>query len=372
LLQVSSGRSLSSFKASDVSITRTNKPRKRLPLNELKFGASFTDHWLKIEWNEQQGWGNPVIEPYGKVVLDPSALVFHYALECFEGMKAYKDKSGSVRLFRPEENMRRMNTSAQRLALPSIPEADFLQAIKTLLKVDQEWIPQEKGYSLYIRPTMIATTALLGVSPPKDALLYVILSPVGPYYPTGFKPISLLADTMHVRAWPGGPGGFKIGANYAPTIQPAREASVRGFQQILWLLDDYVTEVGTMNLFCYWTNEVGEKELITAPLDGTILPGVTRSSILDLAKQWNEFKVSERRWTIKELVKALNDKRVFEVFGAGTAAIVAPVSGFEYKGSYYNIPCKDNIAGDLTQRLLSTITSIQYGETQSPWSVVVD
>jgi len=267
--------------------------------------------------------------------------------------------------------MKRMNDSAKRLAFPAIPENGFLDCIKELVKIDREWIPKLRGYSLYIRPTLIATTPLLGVAPPKDALLYTIMSPVGPYFPTGFKPVTLYADQHHVRAWPGGAGGSKIGANYAPTIEPALAASKKGYQQILWLTNDLITEVGTMNLFAFWRTPSGENELITAPLDGTILPGVTRKSILELARQWNEFKVSERSWTIHELVRACQEMRVLEMFGAGTAAVVSPVNGFEFAGKKYDVPCKDGVAGDLTKRFLDTITAIQYGETASPWSQVI-
>lgn len=360
------------FKASSLTIKRTEKPKIKLPNDQLKFGATFTDHMLTIPWNSKAGWGAPAIVPYGPLSLDPSALVFHYALECFEGMKAYVDAKEKIRLFRPLDNMKRMNSSLERLAMPKFPENEFLDTIKSLIKLEKDWIPRGNGFSLYIRPTAIATTALLGVSPPQDILLYVILSPVGPYYPTGFKPVSLFADTQHVRAFPGGAGGYKLGSNYGPTILPALKASQRGFQQILWLHKDSVTEVGTMNLFCFWKNEKGEKELITAPLDGTILPGVTRQSILDLSRAWGEYKVTERDWKITELVKALQEKRVIEVFGAGTAAVVSPVKSFEYQGTLHEVPCKDGVAGDLTRRLLDEITAIQYGVKDHPWSVVVE
>jgi len=324
-----------------------------------------------VEWKKSSGWGTPKISPYSKISLDPSALVLHYALECFEGMKAYKDSKGQVRLFRPNENMKRMNTSAQRLCMPSFPGDKFLDAIKELIRVDKDWIPNHRGYSLYIRPTMIATEAMLGVHAPAEVLLYVILSPVGPYYPTGFKPVSLYASTDVVRAWPGGTGCYKLGSNYALGILPALEATQKGYQQILWLQDYKITEVGTMNLFCLWKNEKGEKELITAPLDGQILPGVTRKSILELCRQWNEFKVSEADWTINQLLKALKDQRVIEMFGAGTAAVVSPVNNVFYGGTDYAIPCKSN-AGDLSNRIMDTLLAIQYGEIPSDWSVVVD
>jgi len=219
---------------------------------------------------------------------------------------------------------------------------------------------------------MIATEALLGVHPPSEVLLYVIASPVGPYYPTGFKPVSLYAAATEVRAWPGGTGCYKIGANYAPGILPALAASQKGYQQILWLQDNKITEVGTMNLFCLWKNKKGEKELITAPLDGQILPGVTRKSILDLAREWKEFKVTEEEWTMDSLVQALQEGRVIEMFGAGTAAVVSPVNNIFYGGKDYKVPCKNDQAGELTSRCMDTLLAIQYGETPSPWSEVVE
>jgi len=354
-----------------IKIQKTRNPKLRTPYSKLEFGKEFTDHWLRVEWKKEEGWSTPKITPYSKLCLDPSALVFHYSLECFEGMKAYKDSKGQIRLFRPEENMKRMNTSAQRLQMPNFPEDKFLDSIKELIKLDKDWIPSEKGYSLYIRPTMIATEAMLGVHPPGEVLLYVIMSPVGPYYPTGFKPVALYADSPEVRSWPGGTGCYKIGANYAPGILPALQAAQKGYQQILWLQDKKVTEVGTMNLFCFWKNKQGKKELITAPLDGQILPGVTRKSILELCKEWNEFTVTEAEWTIDTLVEALQEGRVLEMFGSGTAAIVCPVNKIFYDGKDYAVPCAKNVAGELTTRLMNTILSIQYGEHPSPWSVVV-
>jgi len=360
-----------SFK-SEVKIERTKNPKPKTPNSQLVFGKFFTDHWLHVEWNKSSGWEVPIISPYSKIELEPSALVFHYAIECFEGMKAYKDKKGQVRLFRPMENMNRFNISAARLCLPTFPHEKLLDAIKALIKLDKDWIPQEKGYSLYIRPTLIATDPLIGVNEPTKALLFVILSPVGPYYPTGFKPVSLYAGSTDVRAWPGGTGCYKIGGNYAPGILPMIEAGKKGHQQIMWLHDKKVTEVGTMNLFCFWKNKQGEKELITAPLDGQILPGVTRKSILELTRQWKEFKVTEADWTIDSLTQAINEGRVIEMFGAGTAAIVSPVCKIFYEGKDYQVPCKDNTAGELTARLMNTLQAIQYGEQESPWSVVVD
>jgi len=330
-----------------------------------------SDHWLQVFWTKASGWSKPVITPYCKISLEPSALVFHYALACFEGMKAYKDANKNIRLFRPDENAKRMNTTAKRLCMPQFAGEEFVECLKALVREDKDWIPDQKGYSLYIRPTMIATEPLIGVHPPTQVMLYVITSPVGPYYTTGFKPVSLFADSANVRAWPGGMGNFKAAGNYAPTILPAEEAQTKGYQQVLWLVDDHISEVGTMNLFCFWINEEGQKELITAPLDGTILPGVTRKSIIEMCRDWKDFAVSEKPFTMTQIVKALSENRVLEMFGSGTAAVVSPVNKINYKGVDYQIPCKNNTAGDLAQKLMHDLQAIQYGEVKSPWSVIV-
>jgi len=254
---------------------------------------------------------------------------------------------------------------------------ELTECIKKLIEVERSWIPEGEGYSLYLRPTAISTHPYLGVTKPDNAKIFVILSPVGPYYPEGFAPVKLFADNRNVRAWPGGIGYAKAGGNYAPTIGPQTEAAEKGYSQVLWLFgeDDQVTEVGTMNMFTFWINEDGEKELITAPLDGTILPGVTRDSILQLAREWGEFKVTERNYTMPELAKALDDGRVIECFGAGTAAVVSSIELIGYNGKDYKVPLSatnpDQPAGDLTMRVWDNIVGIQYGDIESPWSIKI-
>jgi len=345
----------------------------------LLFGRSFTDHMLIIDWNVKTGWGAPTIQPYGPFSIEPSAIVFHYGLECFEGMKAYKDAQQNIRLFRPMENMKRFQSSSTRMAMPDFEPEKMLDCIKELIKVDHDWIPEGKGYSLYIRPTMIATQAALGVGPTSDARCFTILSPVGPYYSGGFKAVSLFADSKNVRAWPGGTGNYKVGGNYAPTIVPQKKAASmpEKYDQCLWLFGDEITEVGTMNMFVFWTNEKGERELVTPPLDtGMILPGVTRKSVMELAQSWGQFKVTEQRITMTQLLKALTEGRLHEAFGAGTAAIVSPIRRISYNGTIYNLPLdpKDPKAeaGPLAAKLATEIMAIQYGETPfKDWSVVV-
>ncbi|ORY53858.1 aminotransferase [Rhizoclosmatium globosum] len=262
-------------------------------------------------------------------------------------------------------NMNRLLRSCQRLALPEFDKAQLLESIKKLLLVDERWIPSERD------------TESLGVGPSNQAKIFVINCPVGPYYKTGFAAVSLAATSNYVRAWPGGTGDAKVGGNYAPGIRPQVEVAQKGYAQNLWLFgeEDFLTEVGTMNLFVFWKNAEGELELVTPPLDGTILPGVTRDSILTLAKQWGEFKVSEKKVTMPQLVEALKEKRVVEMFGAGTAAIVSPIKNIFYKGTDWAIPLdpKDpsSQAGALTKRFADTIMGIQYGEIPHEWSVVV-
>ncbi|KAJ3413748.1 branched-chain-amino-acid aminotransferase [Chytridiales sp. JEL 0842] len=359
--------------------TSLTTARKTVPPNkDLVFGQTFSDHMLTLEWQANKGWAAPKIHPYGKIALDPSATVLHYGIECFEGMKAYKDKNGKIRMFRPDMNMQRFLKSCKRLALPAFNPDELLESIKELLRVDERWIPSERGYSLYIRPTAIATQESLGVGPSSKAMIFVITCPVGPYYKTGFAAVSLSATSHYIRAWPGGTGDAKVGGNYAPGIRPQIEVAKQGYQQNLWLFgpNDNLTEVGTMNLFVFWKNAQGEKELVTPPLDGTILPGVTRASILDLARSWGEFKVTEKPITMAELTQSIAENRLIEMFGSGTAAIVSPIKRIGYKGQDYHIPLdpanKEAQAGPLTKRFADTIMGIQYGEIPHKWSVVIN
>ena len=301
---------------------------------------------------------------------------FSSGLQCFEGMKAYRGlNDDSIRLFRPDLNMIRLTNSMKRLHMPGsdFVHQELINLIAELVKVDAKWIPYGEGYSLYIRPTVIATHKFLGLAAPDSLLLYVITSPVGPYYKSGFNPVRLTADTPYVRAWPGGTGNSKVGGNYASTMKPAAEAFNDGYSQILWLFgeNDEVTEVGAMNVFFYLINkETNRPELVTPPLTrGDILPGVTRASIVDLAKSWGDFEVSERFPTMAEIQLAAEEGRLLEAFGAGTAAVVTPISCIQYKGKDIEIPA----VGELTKRVWDEIIAIQYGKVQGPpgWSVVI-
>lgn len=268
----------SSIDPSKLEITRTTSPKPKVAKDKLSFGAVKSDHMLEIDWDVQTGWTAPRIVPYHALEIDPAASVLHYGLEAFEGMKAYLDPSGKARLFRPDLNMNRLSHSMERLAFPKLDKDAFVECIKTLVRIDKDWIPRGEGFSLYLRPTVIGTWPFLGVHAAHRIKLFCIACPVGPYYPEGFKPVKLLADDKHVRAWPGGVGDAKVGGNYAPTIAVQAEAAARGFTQVLWLFGEgkekLVTEAGTMNFFALWKDaKSGRPTLVTAPLDGTILPG---------------------------------------------------------------------------------------------------
>ncbi|KAJ1964656.1 branched-chain-amino-acid transaminase bat2 [Dispira parvispora] len=366
------------LKASLLQKTLSSNLKPLIPNHELVFGKSFSDHMLLTAWDSKYGWHAPEIKPYGPLELEPSSVVFHYAFTCFEGMKAYKDKQGRIRLFRPDMNMKRMNHSAARLALPTFDGNEYIKCLKELLRTDSRWVPDERGYSLYLRPTLMGTEEVLGVRASNEALLFTICSPVGPYFSSGFNAVSLYANVHEVRAWPGGVGDAKLGANYAPTIKPAEEAAKHGCQQVLWLIGEnhQLMEVGAMNIFVYWINKQGKPELVTPALNGTILPGVTRDSILSLARSWGEFEVKEGTITMGEISEASDEGRLLEVFGSGTAAIVSPVKHILYLGKDIHVPLDPknpkSQAGPLTKRFNETIMAIQYGEVPHEWSVVID
>lgn len=336
-----------------------------------------TDHMLCVEWTVESGWQAPEIKPYQPLRLDPSASVFHYAFECFEGMKAYKDKAGGIRLFRPYKNMTRFNKSAARIALPTFNQDALVNLIAKFIRLEERFVPDQRGYSLYLRPTMISTSAALGIAPPKSAMIFVIASPVGPYYPTGFKAISLQATSHVVRAWPGGAGNAKLGGNYAPCVVPQVEAARNGHQQNLWLFgeDGAITEVGTMNMFAAIRHRDGRQELVTAPLDGTILEGITRDSILGLAREKlvpEGWVVSERKYTMKELAEASREGRLIEAFGAGTAATISPIKTISWEGE--DVSCglrKGEESGAIASRMKDWIEARQYGDYDHEWSYVL-
>ncbi|XP_030381301.1 branched-chain-amino-acid aminotransferase, cytosolic [Scaptodrosophila lebanonensis] len=366
------------FKASQLTV-RLASPQQLQPKPDndeaLGFGKLFTDHMLKIYYHKSLGgWQKPEITPLENLVMHPAAKVLHYAVELFEGMKAYRGVDGKIRIFRPDMNMHRMNLAAMRSGLPTFEGKEFVACLSRLLSIDSEWVPHTDTASLYIRPTLIGIDPTLGVASSDSALLYSILSPVGSYFKSDSSgAVSLLADPSYTRAWPGGVGNRKMGSNYAPTINVQKEAAARGLQQVLWLYgeDHQLTEVGTMNIFMFYINDKGEQELITPPLNGLILPGITRDSILGLARQWGKFKVCEGVITMPKVCELLNQGRLLELFGTGTACVVSPISRINYMGQDLYIPTMEQ-EKPVHERIRETLTDIQYGRVDHPWSVVID
>jgi len=350
-------------------------PKAKVPHETLEFGKTFTDHLFEIDWSHDKGWDVPKITPYRDFEISPAAAALHYSVQCFEGMKAYKDKKGTIRMFRPDCNMERLNNSMVRLGLPPIDKKAVQKCIEEVVKVDQDWIPTEEGYSLYIRPTAIGTSPYLGLQGPQHAKLFAILCPVGPYYRDGFKPVTLFADTENVRAWPGGVGNSKLGGNYGPTIAVGAKAVEKGYSQVLWLFgkDHLVCEVGAMNIFFAIKSKDGSKvEIVTPPLTrGDILPGVTRRSILELARDSGKYDVSERGVTMPEILQASQEGRLMEAFGAGTAAIISPVKMISYMGNDIKLPTGES-AGPIAQSFWNQLSDIQYGKVPHKWSVVIN
>ncbi|XP_031838873.1 branched chain amino acid transaminase isoform X2 [Nomia melanderi] len=333
---------------------------------------------LKIFYHEALGgWQVPEITPLENLVIHPASKVLHYAIELFEGLKAYRGVDGKIRMFRPDLNMERMNNSAMRTGLPTFNGEELIKCCCRLLSIDQEWVPHSTASSLYIRPTLIGIDPTLGVASSESALLYIILSPVGSYFKKTDENvgISLLADPQYTRAWPGGCGSYKVGSNYGPTIYVQREATERGLQQVLWLFgeNNEVTEVGTMNIFMFYINNDGEKELLTPPLlDGLILPGITRASILSLAKEWNQFKVKEQKFNMNDICQLLSENRLLELFGTGTAGIISPISYIEYSGRPLHIPTLQH-SEPVYKKFLKHLIDIQYGVIPNhPWTISIE
>ena len=351
-----------------IRITKSTTLKPKPKDADLGFGQIFTDHMFLADFQEEKGWYDPRVEPYGPLELDPAAAVLHYAQSIFDGLKAFRGVDGKVRLFRPQKHVERMNNSAKRLCIPPLDPTLTLQSIVSVVGIDREWVPRTIGTSLYIRPTVIANEAFLGVRPAKSYLYYVILSPVGAYYPEGMAPVKILVVDKYVRAVDGGVGAAKTAGNYAASLYASEEAKHEGFTQVLWLDGvhrKYIDEVGTMNIMV----KIGD-EIVTPPLAGTILPGVTRDSALALMRKWG-LRVSERQIAIDEVVEAYRRGALEEVWGTGTAAVISPVGELAYKGERMVIN-KGQI-GPLTQKLYDAIVGIQYGKSPDPdgWTVEV-
>ncbi|PLX77516.1 MAG: branched chain amino acid aminotransferase [Desulfuromonas sp.] len=332
-------------------------PKPRPDESNLTFGKQFTDRMFVMDYLTGQGWHNPRIQPYQPFVLDPAAMVLHYAQEIFEGMKAFRRPDGKIALFRPMDNFQRMNCGARRMCMPEIDETFMLSALKELIRLEGDWVPRAEGTSLYIRPAMIATESMLGVRPADQYLFFIILCPVGAYYKGGLAPVKIWISDHYVRAAHGGTGEVKTGGNYAASLYAAREAAAKGYDQVLWLdarEKRHVEEVGSMNM-CF----IYDGKLVTSPLHGTILDGITRRSVLALARGMG-VAVEEQALTVDEIFEGVESGRLSEAFGTGTAVVISPVGQFTYQDKTVVIG-DGKTTGPLTQRLYDTLTGIQYG-----------
>ena len=351
-----------------ITITKTASPKQKPSTDGLPFGTYFTDHMFLMDYEVGKGWFDPRIVPYGNIELEPSAMVFHYAQEVFEGMKAYRGVDGKIRFFRPLENIRRMNASGERLCIPAIDENDFMEALRALVEVDADWVPAAPDTSLYIRPFVIATEPHVGVHASYSYLFAIITCPVGSYYAAGINPVKILIEEEDVRAVRGGTGFAKCGGNYAASLRAGERAAAGGFSQVLWLDGierRYIEEVGSMNVMFKISGKI-----VTPELSGSVLPGITRKSCIEILKNWG-YEVEERKISIDELIDAAKDGTLEEAFGTGTAAVVSPIGQITYLDNNYEVGGFK--IGEITQKLYDTLTGIQWGKAEDTygWSVIL-
>ena len=350
----------------DIKVTKTTAP-KAIPTEALGFGKIFTDHMFMADYSREKGWYNARIVPFENLSIHPASTVLHYGAEIFEGLKAYRRADGKVQLFRPIENVRRMNNSAERMRLPQMPEEDMLQAIRELVKVDEAWVPKKDGESLYIRPFLFGNDEHLGVHSIVNATFVIILSPSGSYYAEGINPVKIMIEQDDVRAVRGGTGEAKCGGNYAAANRAGENAEKKGFTQVLWLDGvhrKYIEEVGAMNVMFKIDGEI-----VTPMLSGSILPGITRKSCIEVLKDAG-YKVSERLLTVDELIEAAQNGKLEEAWGCGTAAVVSPIGQLYYDGKTYTI--NNNEIGSVTMELYNTLTGIQWGRTEDKYGWTVE
>lgn len=344
-----------------VSVTPAATLKPKPDDSKLGFGTIFTDHMFNMDYHPDKGWYNPRIEPYANFSMDPATMVLHYGQGVFEGLKAYRNAAGGIQLFRPRDNFRRLNQSSRRLCIPEIDEAFALEALKQLLRVEKEWVPSASGTSLYIRPTIMATDPFLGVRASHTYRYFIILCPVGAYYAEGFNPVKIWVTRDYVRAVRGGVGEAKTLGNYAASLLAGEKAHQEGYTQVLWLdgvEQRFIEEVGAMNIFFV----IGD-EVVTPKLNGSILPGITRDSVVAMAKRWN-LKVSERRIGIDEVLSAHASGQLKEIFGSGTAAVISPVGALKYGDQVLTVG-KGQV-GPLAQRFFDALKDIQYGRAADP------
>ncbi|WP_028400209.1 branched-chain amino acid aminotransferase [Ectobacillus panaciterrae] len=350
-----------------IDITLSSTKKQKPQSDQLGFGRVFTDHMFMMDYTEGKGWHDPRIVPYQPITLDPAAMVFHYGQSVFEGLKSYLTKDERILLFRPERNMQRLNLSNDRLCIPQIDEKLVLAALKQLITIDRDWIPTAEGTSLYIRPFIISTEPYLGVSPSKSYRFMIILSPVGSYYKEGIHPVKIAVESEFVRAVLGGTGTAKTAGNYASSLKAQEEASEKGYSQVLWLdglEKKYIEEVGSMNVFFKINGEV-----ITPALNGSILEGVTRNSIIQLLEHW-DIPVVERKISIDEIYQAYSNNLLEEAFGTGTAAVISPIGEFFWRDE--KLVINNGQTGQLSKKLYDTLTGIQNGTEPDPFGWVVE
>lgn len=351
-----------------ITVTLATEKKPKPDPSKLEFGKVFTDHMFMMDYTVENGWHNAQILPYQPITLDPASVIFHYGQAVFEGMKAYFTAEDKVLLFRPEKNMERLNKSNDRLCIPEIDEEFALDALKQLINVDREWIPTGEGTSLYIRPFVISTQPFLGVAASISYKFMIILSPVGSYYKEGVKPVKIFVENEYVRAVAGGTGSAKTAGNYASSLKAQQIATQKGYSQVLWLdgvEKKYIEEVGAMNVFF----KIGD-EVVTPVLNGSILEGVTRRSVLDLLKHWN-VPVVERKISVEEIFEASKNGELKEAFGTGTAAVISPIGEFLWNET--SITLNNGETGELAKKIYDTLTNIQNGREEDPfgWTVEV-
>ena len=353
----------------NISITKTTCPKEKPDSSTLGFGKIFTDHMFMMDYNSEKGWYNARIIPFAPISLHPASTVLHYGSEIFEGLKAYRRADGQVQLFRPMENIRRLNNSAERLCLPQIPEEDALEALTTFVQCEQDWTPSAPGTSLYLRPFLYGNDETLGVHAVHNATFVIIASPVGSYYKEGINPVKIMIEDQDVRAVRGGTGYAKCGGNYAASNRAGKRAEEQGYSQVLWLDGverKYIEEVGAMNVMFKIAGEI-----VTPMLSGSILPGITRKSCIEVLKK-EGYTVHERLLSIDELKEAMENGTLEEAWGCGTAAVVSPIGELFYQGVHY--PVNNGQIGEVTQHLYDTLTGIQWGRIEDTfgWTMPLD
>ncbi len=353
----------------EITFSQAEKLKDHPDDSSLGFGTIFTDYMFNMDYDQENGWHNPRIEPYAPIAMDPSTMVLHYGQAIFEGLKAYRTESGDIQLFRPMDNLKRLNISGRRLCIPAIDENFVLEAMLKLLKIEKDWVPSASGTSLYIRPTIIATDPYLGLRTSHTYRFFIILSPVGAYYPEGFDPVKIWVTTDYVRAVRGGVGEAKTAGNYAASLYATELANKDGYTQVMWLDGvelKYVEEVGSMNIFFV----IGD-QIITPQLNGSILSGITRDAVIKLAKSWGK-RVIERKISIEEVYAAHADGMLNEVFGSGTAAVISPVGNIKYDGR--EITIGNGKVGPVAAKLFKELMDIQYGKATDPfgWTMSIE